>query len=38
VIERRLERDSYMSAQEALEFGLVDEVVANRPVPLDTDK
>jgi len=38
VIERRLERDSYMSAQEALEFGLVDEVVANRPVPLDADK
>src|ERR1700677_517260 len=29
VIERRLERDSYMSAKEALEFGLVDEVVAN---------
>jgi ATP-dependent Clp protease protease subunit len=38
VIERRLERDSYMSAQEALEFGLVDEVVANRPVPVDGDK
>jgi ATP-dependent Clp protease, protease subunit len=38
VIERRLERDSYMSAQEALEFGLVDEVVANRPVPIDADK
>src|SRR5271166_179483 len=33
VIERRLERDSYMSAQEALEFGLVDEVVAARPTP-----
>jgi ATP-dependent protease ClpP protease subunit len=27
-----------MSAQEALEFGLVDEVVANRPVPIDGDK
>jgi ATP-dependent Clp protease protease subunit len=38
VIERRLERDSYMSAQEALEFGLVDEVVANRPAPVDADK
>src|SRR6202021_278048 len=38
VIERRLERDSYMSAEEALEFGLVDEVVANRPVPIDADK
>jgi len=30
-IERKLERDSYLSAQEALEFGLVDEVVAERP-------
>ncbi len=38
VIERRLERDSYMSAEEALAFGLVDEVVANRPVPVDADK
>jgi len=36
-IERRLERDSYMSAQEAREFGLVDEVVENRPVPADSD-
>jgi ATP-dependent Clp protease, protease subunit len=30
-IERRLERDSYMSAVEAKEFGLVDEVVDSRP-------
>src|ERR1700709_910 len=30
-IERRLERDSYMSAIEAKEFGLVDEVVDSRP-------
>jgi ATP-dependent Clp protease protease subunit len=37
-IERKLERDSYMSAQEALDFGLVDEVVTNRPVPSDVDK
>ena len=37
-IEQKLERDSYLSAQEAMEFGLVDEVVANRPVPLDADK
>ena len=37
-IERTLERDTYMSAQEAMEFGLVDEVVANRPAPLDADK
>src|SRR5882672_6404225 len=32
-IERRLERDSYMSAIEAKEFGLVDEVVDSRPGP-----
>ncbi len=34
-IEARLERDSYMSAEESREFGLVDEVVANRPVPAE---
>jgi len=33
-IEHRLERDSYMSAMEAKEFGLVDEVVENRPSPV----
>ncbi len=32
VIERKLERDSFMSAEEAKEFGLVDQVVENRPV------
>ena len=37
-IERKLERDSYMSAEEAQEFGLVDEVVTNRPVPVDPTK
>ena len=30
-IEGKLERDSYMSAAEARDFGLVDEVVDNRP-------
>ena len=30
-IERKLERDSYMSAEEARDFGLVDEVVLSRP-------
>jgi len=34
-IERRLERDSYMSAEEAKEFGIVDEVVQNRPTATD---
>jgi ATP-dependent Clp protease protease subunit len=30
-IEAKLERDSYMSADEARDFGLVDQVVENRP-------
>ena len=34
-IERKLERDSYMSAEEARDFGLVDEVVENRPTPAE---
>ena len=36
-IERRLERDTYMSAQEAKEFNLVDEVVEDRP-PTQAEK
>jgi ATP-dependent Clp protease protease subunit len=32
-IEKKLERDTYMSAEEALAFGLVDQVVEQRPVP-----
>ena len=31
-IERKLERDTYMSAEEARDFGLVDHVVEQRPV------
>ena len=31
-IERKMERDSYMSAEEARDFGLIDEVVAKRPL------
>lgn len=34
-IERKLERDTYMSAEEAREFGLVDQVVENRPPPAE---
>jgi ATP-dependent Clp protease protease subunit len=30
-IERKLERDTYMSAEESRDFGLVDEVVDSRP-------
>ena len=36
-IERKLERDSFMSAEEARDFGLIDEVVASRPTPIDPD-
>ncbi len=34
-IERKLERDSYMSAEEARDFGIVDAVVESRPVPAE---
>ena len=32
-IEKKLERDTYMSAEEAMAFGLVDQVVEQRPLP-----
>jgi ATP-dependent Clp protease protease subunit len=38
VIEAKLERDTFMSAEEARDFGLVDTVVENRPVPVDPSK
>jgi ATP-dependent Clp protease protease subunit len=31
-IERKLERDTYMSAEEARDFGLIDQVVEQRPM------
>ncbi|MBL6946959.1 MAG: ATP-dependent Clp endopeptidase proteolytic subunit ClpP [Rhodospirillales bacterium] len=31
VIEKALERDNFMSSEEAKEFGIIDEVVENRP-------
>ena len=37
-IESKLERDSYMSAEEARDFGLVDIVVENRPAPVEPAK
>jgi ATP-dependent Clp protease protease subunit len=36
-IQDKLERDSYMSAEESRDFGIVDEVVENRPTPSDSD-
>ena len=32
-IERRMERDTYMTAEEARDFGLIDQVVEQRPAP-----
>ena len=32
-IERAMERDKFFSPPEAKEFGLIDEVLENRPVP-----
>ena len=37
-IEDKLERDTYMSAEEARDFGLVDEVVIDRPQTPDSGK
>lgn len=33
VIRRTLDRDTYMTASEALQFGIIDEVVASRKTP-----
>jgi ATP-dependent Clp protease protease subunit len=38
VIEQSMERDKFLSAEEAKEFGLIDHVVENRPVEDDGDK
>ena len=35
VIERAMERDKYMTASEAKDFGLIDEVVTSRPTLAD---
>ena len=32
-VEQALDRDNFMSAREALEFGIVDEILEHRPVP-----
>jgi len=37
-IEAKLERDSYMSAEEARDWGLIDEVVLERPTPAEPPK
>ncbi len=37
VIEERLERDHFMSPDQAMEFGIVDEVIEKRPDEPSTD-
>ena len=37
VIEEAVERDRFLSPEEALDFGILDEVVASRPIPDDDD-
>lgn len=37
-IEKAMERDNFMSAEEAKEFGLIDHVVETRPKALETTK
>lgn len=37
-IEAKLERDTYMSAEEARDFGIVDQVVESRPLPAEDAK
>ena len=34
-IERAMDRDNFLEADEALAFGLVDEVMGKRPMPVD---
>jgi len=38
VIERAMERDKFMTAAEAKDFGLIDEVVSNRPPHAETSQ
>ncbi len=37
-IEKAMDRDNFMSAEEAKKFGLIDEVVESQPLPADADK
>jgi len=37
VIEQAVERDKFLSPNEARDFGIVDQVVESRPVPADAD-
>lgn len=38
VIERSMDRDNFLTAEAAKEFGLIDQVVTNRPAPDELKK
>ena len=38
VIERTLDRDHFMAPEEAVEFGLIDQVLTRRPAPSEDDR
>lgn len=37
VIEKNMDRDTFMNPEEAKEFGIIDEVIVERPMALVTD-
>tara|TARA_B100001564_G_C20633589_1_gene668532 strand:+ start:439 stop:1059 length:621 start_codon:yes stop_codon:yes gene_type:complete len=38
IVERSMERDNFMTSDEAQKFGLIDEVIKDRPTPADKKK
>lgn len=38
IIEKAIDRDNFMTAEAAQKFGLIDQVVATRPFPVETKK
>lgn len=38
IVEKAMDRDNFMSANEAKTFGLIDDVVTHRPVPTEVKK
>jgi ATP-dependent Clp protease protease subunit len=38
IIEKNMERDNFMDAEKAKEFGLIDQTVSKRPVPDEESK
>jgi ATP-dependent Clp protease protease subunit len=37
VIEEAMERDRFLTPEDAKEFGLIDEVVESRPIPVEEE-